>query len=235
MFKLFLCIQAILLFSFTGKCQKLVSNLDFYEYYEDFLIDKPAAFKGAVHILKENEEWIEVDKLFNASTNKRIRKINKIWAIKYEGNYYLNSHFTNAIFSDKWFFYKIDSITLNSIFIKIDEGFLNKEGYEQVSYSSNALVILLDKIAGLDHLYFIDGLEHRKLIFFISKQRIRNKFFNEFSKYNYFNDKQVVTARLANYGEFLSLSKQFDPTFKKIHANELDELSEVLQFLDNIP
>ena len=235
MFKAFLAIHVLFLFSINLKSQHVDSNLVFFDTYDAFTEGRSMDLKCLAYITKENDEWIEIEKLVHAKTLKKIRKTDKVWAFKYGNSYYLNSYFTNASFSRKWFFYKIDSITLNSIFIIIDINTFNRDGFNDVSYTGSILVEILDRISGLNQFHYYDAMNQEKLIFFISKKRIRSKPFSIFSNYNFWNDKHLVTARFLNYGELVSLSNQHEVTINKIINKELDELTEVLPFLDNLP
>ena len=235
MFKVLLVIHVLLFTSLTLKSQHVDSNLVLFETYNDFLEGKPMDLKSLAYIKKENDEWIEIEKLAHAKTLKKIRKADKIWAFKYRDHYYLNSYCANAGFSHKWFFYKVDSITFNSIFIIIDVDMFHREGFSDVSYSSISLVDILDQISGLNHNQFIDTSGQKKVIFFISKKIIQSKSFNVFGKVDFWSDKYLVTARFINYGELVALSNQHKVALNKISNKELDELAEVLTYLDNLP
>ena len=226
------------LFQFTlnAKSQQIVTNIEYFETYEDFLAGEIIETPALTYIDKINEEFIEIGQILNSITSKKSRSLPKAWALKYNNSIFLNNDYLNAPFrpassifaKSKILFLKIDSITLNSFFVIIRKNKMLEEGYLNVDPHFN----YFDMLMSLNKINVKDSTGVEYLVYFLKKSRA---FSPQFSYLSFWKDEYFMFAKIISHAELYSLSNDNYEFYLRIYNKEFDKLEVLLPMLESLP
>lgn len=121
----------ILIINCSCGAQELLYNVEFFETSKHFRENKSIEHDSKMLVYDRGPNYIKLSKVFEISTNDRMKKLEKSWAIKYENEYYFNLLYSNDLNKSK-LFVRIDSIGQNYCY-----SFIYKDGPKVISRANS--------------------------------------------------------------------------------------------------